>query len=544
MAIIGKVWTPDERLNYIYNMIKTDLKSIELDFYQDELIRSNAKFLAILKARQIGWSFLVALKGLVFANDPARIKYTKQFVSYNEDDAREKIRYAKEFYQSIPKRFKKKLKHDTATSMEFIDVGGKTTSRLISIACRPPRGKNGDISYDEMAFYPVNRCRAIYTAGVNAIARGGRIEVGSTPLGTIGLFYDICTNEETFKTYDCYAIPWWFSHIHCKDVAKAVELAPAMSTEERVFAFGQDRLIDIYRANFLEDFQQEQECKFIDSKGSFISLELIYANTPGMREGEREAPLEEDDDTEKEIDIKIAKSVSELPKLYDPEKHGTLYLGYDVARKRDAAVIYLIGLKNDKKISVAEIEFRSTGFEEQYSAMRAIIYGFGPVRCCIDQTGMGGPICERLQKEFGADRVEGIEFTSEAKEVLAIGVKRGLENREFLLPNIQAFHLQIHSIKRMTTLVGRFRYDAERDEKGHADSFWAWALANHAITITITHTPNYWEERARKKNEDAVQSKQKKPPAEAASQNLTTGRGKSLNSVLRRIENNAYKKGN
>ena len=151
MANIGNVWTPDERLNYIYGMIKVDMKNIELDFYQDELIRSNAKYMAILKARQMGWSFLVALKGLVMANDPARIKYTKQFVSYNEDDAREKIRYAKEFYESIPKGCKKKLKHDTVNTMEFIDTGGKTTSRLISIACRPPRGKNGDISYDEMA---------------------------------------------------------------------------------------------------------------------------------------------------------------------------------------------------------------------------------------------------------------------------------------------------------------------------------------------------------------------------------------------------------
>jgi phage FluMu gp28-like protein len=301
MAIIGKVWTPDERLQYIYSMMKVDTKPIELDFYQDELIRSNAKFLAILKARQIGWSFLVALKGLVFANDPARIKYVRQFVSYNEDDAREKIRYAKEFYDSIPKKFRKKLKHDTANSMEFIDQGGKTTSRLISIACRPPRGKNGDISFDEMAFYPVNRCRAIYTAGVNAIARGGRIEVGSTPLGTIGLFYDICTDKKTFETYGRYNIPWWFSRVHCTDVAQAVEKAPDMSSEERVYTFGTKTLIDIYKTNFLEDFQQEQECSFIDSKSSFISLELIYSNTPGMRPGERERALEDDEVDEESL---------------------------------------------------------------------------------------------------------------------------------------------------------------------------------------------------------------------------------------------------
>jgi len=537
MAVIGKVWTPDERLNYIYSMIKVDMKNIELDFYQDELIRSNAKYISILKARQIGWSFLVALKGIAMANDPSRVKYTKQFVSYNEDDAREKIRYAKEFYESIPRRYKKRLRHDTATSMEFIDKGGKTTSRLISIACRPPRGKNGDISFDEMAFYPVNRCNAIYTAGANAIVRGGRIEVGSTPLGTTGKFYDICKNKDNFKNYVRYVVPWWFSRVHCKDVEKAVEVAPAMSTEERVKQFGTDALVSIYDANLLEDFQQEQECKFIDSKSSFISLELIYANTPGMREGEREAALEDDEVVEDTIEIKIARSLPELMLLYDPKLHGTLYLGYDVARRRDAAVIYAIGHKDGKKRSLAEIEMRNTPFKEQLNILRAIMKGLPVVRCCMDMTGMGESLYEDMRTEFG-DTIEGIPFTNETKEVLAVAVKMGLENREYLLPNSQAFHLQIHSIKQTPTLVGRFRYDAERNEKGHADSFWAWALASHAISVVEKHKPNFYEEWARHKKQDEILSK-----ADGSSSTgiysrpmIRRGRGQSIDSVLRSIE--------
>jgi phage FluMu gp28-like protein len=532
MAIVGKVWTPDERLNYIYGMIKVDMQNIELDFYQDELIRSNAKYLSILKARQIGWSFLVALKGLVKANDPSRIKYTKQFVSFNEDDAKEKIRYAKEFYASIPKQYRKKLRHDTATSMEFIDKGGKTTSRLVSTACRPPRGKNGDISFDEMAFYPANRCNAIYTAGANAIVRGGCIEAGSTPFGTIGNFYEISTNKEKFKNYVRYNIPWWYSHVHCNDIEKAVVLAPEMATEERVMKFGTDPLISIYEANFIEDFQQEQECKFIDSKSSFISLELIYSNTPGMRQGEREAALEDDDAIEEDIEIRIAKDLDELINLYDPDIHGTLYLGYDVARRRDAAVIYAIGNKDGKKRSLAEIEMRNTPFEEQLNILRAIINGLPVVRCCMDMTGMGEPLYERMFAEY-QDKIEGIPFTSETKEILAVSVKRGLENHDYLLPNSQAFHLQIHSIKQMTTLVGRFRYDAERDEKGHADSFWAWALASHAVTMTAEHTPNFYEERARNKRQGVLQSEAGKPSTSANPILTPDKRGKSLNSALR-----------
>lgn len=541
MAIIGDVWTPDQRLKYIYSMIKVDMKGIELDFYQDALIRSNDKYMVILKARQIGWSFLVALRGIVFANDPARIKYTKQFVSYNEEDAREKIRYAHEFYDSIPTRFKKKIKYSNTTMMEFWDQGGKTTSRLISIACRPPRGKNGDISFDEMAFYPVNRCRSIYTAGVNAIIRGGRIEIGSTPLGTLGLFYDICTDRENFSTYVPYTVPWWFSKVHCTDVERAVELAPAMVTEERVFTFGNKDLINMYKTNFLEDFQQEQECAFIDSKSSFISLELIYANTPGMMPGDREVAIEDDEAEEEPLELYVAKTADELANIYDKKTHGSLYLGYDVARRRDAAVIYAIGnnLQSGKKISLADIEMRNTPFEEQIGTLRAIIHALSPVRCCMDQTGMGEPICERLQREFGEARIEGIPFTNEIKGILAVNVKRGLENREFLLPNSQAFHLQIHSIRQMTTLVGKFRYDAERTEKGHADSFWAWALAYHAITLTVTEKLNYWEERAMKKKQVSSGN----PPSYPDGSGQTKPpRGKTAESLLRGIRNYAHGK--
>jgi phage FluMu gp28-like protein len=249
-----------------------------------------------------------------------------------------------------------------------------------------------------------------------------------------------------------------------------------------------------------------------------------------MRPGERENTLEDDDAVEENIEIYVAKDLNELVDIYDKDIHGTLYLGYDIARRRDAAVIYGIGYKDGRKRSLAEIEMRNTPFEEQLNVLRAIMRGFPVVRCCMDMTGMGEPLYERMSNEFG-DKIEGIPFTPETKEILAVAVKRGLENREFELPNSQAFHNQVHSIKQMETLVGRFRYDAERTEKGHADSFWAWALANHAISQTTEHTPNFYEERARNKNQMAVQSKQK--PDNGATQSLTQAkRGKSLNSVL------------
>ena len=118
----------------------------------------------------------------------------------------------------------------------------------------------------------------------------------------------------------------------------------------------------------------------------------------------------------------------------------------------------------------------------------------------MDATGIGKPVFESLHSKLG-DRLEGVVFTPEEKEIMAIDVKRGLEQREFLLSNDKEFHRQIHSIKRTSTGGKYFRYDAERNEKGHADSFWAWALANSAVTLTVKKSNNFYEQRRRKRKE-------------------------------------------
>ncbi|MDR1216642.1 MAG: hypothetical protein LBK25_08170, partial [Treponema sp.] len=216
--------TSEERLNYADAFIKVHQEPIDLDFWQETFLKDVSKYSIILKSRRTGFSFATGLKGLVKAMDQNRYNYTRQFVSYNEDDAKEKIRYVQEFYNSIPVKHRKPLVSETKTMMEFYDKGEKTTSRLISIACRPPRGRGGDIVFDEMAIYPQNQARKIYTAGLPVIARGGCIEIGSTPLGKIGMFYDIFIDESNYKDYARYNIPWWLAKELCNDVAEAVRL--------------------------------------------------------------------------------------------------------------------------------------------------------------------------------------------------------------------------------------------------------------------------------------------------------------------------------
>ena len=479
------MWTPDERLAYAEQFIRYDGKPLALDEWQRSYIASRSRYTCVLKSRQTGFSFAVALKGLIKAMDPMRFKYTKQFVSYNEEDAQEKIRYVKEFYEAIPRANKKKLVHSNATCLEFLDTNGKTTSRLISLPCRPPRGRNGDVCLDEFAIYLPRLSNEIYTAAGFCVLRRGCIEVGSTPLGTIGKFHEICTEAAKYPAFDRLSVPWWVSGALCKDTGKAASVAPDMQTGERVEAFGTDRLKEIFLNSDIDDFRQECECAFVDSAASYISLDLIWANTPG-RDGAGD-------------EVRAFSNVDDLVLHYDKEREGfPLYAGYDVARNRDAAAIYVVGMREGKKRSVMNLAIRGdTSFDRQLEAAKKLLLRLPVQRLCMDRTGMGEPLFAQLRKEAG-ERVEGVLFTSSTKEAIAMAVKTALERGEYELENERDFHAQIHSIKRVATAGGNFRYDAERNDKGHADTFWAWALASWAADALRRRGRNHTDEWAEK----------------------------------------------
>ncbi len=522
--------TPIERLNYLYAFCKFDDKPLVLDPWQEDFILSTKQFTSILKSRRMGWSFVTALKGYSKAQDPGRQKYVKQFISYNESDAIEKIRYAKEFNDSVPKWAKKKIVTENKTELEFLDTNGKTTSRLISMPCRPPRGKGGDISLDEFGIFLPSMSKQVYTAALYVISRGGCIEVGSTPLGCIGRFYEICTDKKRYPAYQRFTIPWWFSTALCTDVATAVKEAPFMNTAERVEKFATDTLKEIFNNDVLEDFQQECECMFIDTAESYITLDEIYGCTPGMTEDfsvydNSELPEPGETDSYLGRELKIFHTIDDMCLGYDPDRHGILYLGYDVAKLRDAVSIFLLGKMPDGKRRVYGYEeLRAKDFEYQLNCIRKIMKSLPVHRGALDSTGMGAPIAERLTKEF-PEKFDPITFSVETKEKMAQSIKIGLQRKEFLLPNDKNLHHQIHSIRRTPTTGGHFKYDANRDENGHADSFWGFALANIAC---IDSGSNFYLERAAR-----AQATAKEGIITDPDELKKVIKGKSLNSVNR-----------
>ena len=100
-------------------------------------------------------------------------------------------------------------------------------------------------------------------------------------------------------------------------------------------------------------------------------------------------------------------------------------------------------------------------------------------RCCIDSTGIGAHMAETLAREFGP-RVEPVVFTAAVKEDLAFRTRRRMESRQTLLPDTREIRRAFSAVKKYVTPSGNLRFDAARTEAGHADEFWAKALADLA----------------------------------------------------------------
>jgi hypothetical protein len=177
-------------------LLSYDDEPIALEQYQLNFLQNRSRFRWVTKSRQVGFSFLFALEAL--ARCHLREKHTAVFVSYNLDDAKEKILVARQVHEELPLAYQKRLVVDSKTELAFESNGAtKRLSRILSHPSKAPRGKKGDVYLDELAHY-VND-REVYRGSTALILRSnGQLTGCSTPLGRRGIFWEIA-NEELRK---------------------------------------------------------------------------------------------------------------------------------------------------------------------------------------------------------------------------------------------------------------------------------------------------------------------------------------------------------
>lgn len=158
------------------------------------------------------------------------------------------------------------------------------------------------------------------------------------------------------------------------------------------------------------------------------------------------------------------------PELY---QGGLVYIGRDVARRKDFAVIWAFELAGGVLWLRERWEATGATFAAQDTVFDAMMRRYRVALAQIDQTGMGEKVVEDAQGRHGALRVQGVLFTGPARLNLAKALRERVEAGTIRIPPDPEIRADFRAIKRAG------QNQAALAEKGevHPDRFWAAALA-------------------------------------------------------------------
>jgi len=298
-------------------------------------------------------------------------------------------------------------------------------SRIIVVPASPEtiRGFTGNVAITELGL--VKNDRELWRALAPAITRGYKIRCISTPRGKLNKFYEICTD------------PSWSEHV--VTIHDAIEQGLPADAGELRRLMGSDE----------EGWRQEYLVEFVDEATAFLTHELIAS---------------------------CEDALAGDPNLY---AGGDLYAGVDIGRRHDLTVIWIIEAVGDVAWTREVIVLAKTKFSIQQELLFSVLRRRGVRRCCIDETGLGMQLAENAADAFPAV-VEPVTLSARTKEALASALRSEFEDRLLRIPVDNDIRSDLHSVKRTVTAAGNIRFDAERTDDGHADRFWALALAREA----------------------------------------------------------------
>jgi phage FluMu gp28-like protein/transposase-like protein len=388
-------------------------KALHTDFglypYQREFLTNRSRFRAVLKARQIGFSWLLALDALLEAAGGTNAV----IVSASQDQADLLIGYAQ--LHAI----KLGLEPLALSRSELVlESGGKVISRPANV--RTVQGFSGSLYLDEFAWMP--DARKMWEAAVPVIvAVKGRLTVCSTPYDQNSLFYQLMEDPEGRYPQ--------FSRTRI-GLQEAIAQGLPVDAGELRGLFDSDA------------YQRLFELAWFDDAESYFTIAEVQACVGDCLNVTTQAPL---------------------------------YGGYDVGRTTDASELVLV--ESDEKVTLrVRKTFKRMPFADQKREIEQHLVAYRVQTLHIDATGMGANLAEDCQRRFPGI-VRPVWFTQALKEELAVNLKKLFEERRLIIPNDPGLIAQIHGIKRIAKAQG-FSYDSGRNKEiGHADAFWALALA-------------------------------------------------------------------
>jgi len=373
------------------------------------------------------------------------------FSSADESAAREFILYCEQWAEiyDVAARSLGEVVIDSKYDIKAFVIEFANGTRINALRSNPKafRSKGGKVVLDEFAWHDDQD--ALWGAASPAVTWGFPLSVLSTHNGKGSMFYRILEEQRQMIARGEKAD---FT-IHKTDIFEAVaqglvdKILKRPATEEE-----RQEFLDRCRRRSIDEYHWQQEycCIPVDEATAFLTYDLI-------------ATIEE-------------------PTAGDPTLYGggPVYVGVDIARRRDLFVIWALEKVGDVRWAREVVILRGATFAAQDAELDRVMRAYNVRRVCMDQTGMGEKPVEDAKIRHGAYKVEGVLMTSVVKQDLAFGLKRSIEDRLLRIPKDAAIRDDFHAVRKVTTVAGNIRFDAERTEEGHADRFWAAALAEHA----------------------------------------------------------------
>jgi len=174
------------------------------------------------------------------------------------------------------------------------------------------------------------------------------------------------------------------------------------------------------------------------------------------------------------------------PELY---QGGLYYMGRDVARRKDGAIIWGFELVGDVLWLRDRYEEYGVTFAAQDAAMDQLMATRRTAACWIDQTGMGEKVVEDAQLRHGKLRVHGVLLTGPNRLDLATSLVDRFERGLIRIPADPVIRSDLRAIKKAHGAQGQVRLVNEGEV--HADRFWAAGLACRAAETPATTYGGY-----------------------------------------------------
>lgn len=425
--------------------------------YQERWVLDRSRLKLMEKARQIGLSWSTA-----YAADErtaeAGAKWDQWISSRDDLQARLVIEDCKMFAkllqlaaEDLGERVIDEERKISAYVLHF--ANGR---RIHSMSSNPDAqaGKRGGRILDEFALHPDPR--KLWSIAYPGITWGGSMEVISTHRGSAN-FFNLLIREirehRNPKKISLHRITLQ----DALDQGFLWKLQQSLPSDHEVMAMDEAAYFDFIKSGCAdeESFQQEYMCVPADDASAFLEYDLIAGCEYAQGESwERDCSV------------------------WKPE--GRLFAGLDIGRKKDLTVLWVLELLGDVLYTRHLVELRNKSKPDQEQVLWPILAKLE--RCCLDYTGLGIGWGDDAQRQFGESRIECVTFTSRVKEALAYPVRGKMEDKKLRIPYRPEVRADLRAVTKETTAAGNIRFTAERSENGHADRFWALALAIEAAS--------------------------------------------------------------